>query len=401
MAIVIELVIGGGRLISFGPVSLRMILFILALIVTLAHILKGKQIEADYIKLIIAFTGMLGIGSLIGFISGADKKLIWEDLKPLLFFYLLPFLSLAITGKNETRMIKKIIVSASTMVAGVFIILVGLITIDVIPFLDFYKITSQTSEFFYRGEYSFYYKGFVYLCIAFIFVHLVYNKKYGWILALLSIAILITFTRGLIFALSLTYFTYFILIKKYVHVFAMLTLGVIVLLSGKDIYSSISESLYKLKKEKQTSINPALSSKLLGDREFSDNERKRQIQQVFSSTTVTAVFWGHGFGNGVKSRPVHMEISYLEIFHKQGLIGIGVWIFLFLSLVKSFARALSVKPQLAYAYFLSALFIFLQSLTNQYINNPIGLGMVLLALVCLDRIIKSPNPDDISSNPNL
>jgi hypothetical protein len=278
---------------------------------------------------------------------------------------------------------------------------VGLITIDVIPFLDFYKITSQTSEFFYRGEYSFYYKGFVYLCIAFIFVHLVYDKKYGWILALLSIAILITFTRGLIFALSLTYFTYFILIKKYVHVFAMLTLGVIVLLSGKDIYSSISESLYKQKKEKQTSINPALSSKLLGDREFSDNERKRQIQQVFSSTTVTSVFWGHGFGSGVKSRPVHMEISYLEIFHKQGLIGIGVWIFLFLSLVKSFARALSVKPQLAYAYFLSALFIFLQSLTNQYINNPIGLGMVLLALVCLDRIIKSPNPDDISSNPNL
>jgi hypothetical protein len=65
MAIVIELVIGGGRLISFGPVSLRMILFILALIVTLAHILKGKQIESDYIKLIIAFTGMLGIGSLI------------------------------------------------------------------------------------------------------------------------------------------------------------------------------------------------------------------------------------------------------------------------------------------------------------------------------------------------
>jgi O-antigen ligase len=137
----------------------------------------------------------------------------------------------------------------------------------------------------------------------------------------------------------------------------------------------------------------------LGDREFSDNERKRQIKEVIADITPATVIWGHGFGNGVESRPIHMEISYLEIFHKQGLIGLGTWVFLFTSLVGYFI-SLPLRSPLSYAFFLAAIFIFFQSLTNQYINNPIGMGMFLISLTGLDALGKSPIRDDITTRTN-
>ena len=61
------------------------------------------------------------------------------------------------------------------------------------------------------------------------------------------------------------------------------------------------------------------NEKLLGDRSQSDAGRIAQIKEVISMTSVLSSFIGNGFGIGIPSRPVHMEISYLEIFHKQGI----------------------------------------------------------------------------------
>src|SRR5690349_18806984 len=88
----VELVLGGGgRLVAFGPVSLRMILFSMAMVVTLLHLANGARLDTKYLRLLIIFTSTLVVGALVGFLCGANIRLIWEDLKPLLFFYLLPF----------------------------------------------------------------------------------------------------------------------------------------------------------------------------------------------------------------------------------------------------------------------------------------------------------------------
>jgi len=49
----------------------------------------------------------------------------------------------------------------------------------------------------------------------------------------------------------------------------------------------------------------------------------------------------------------------------------------------------AIASPAANAFFFSALFIFVESLTNQYINNPIGMSMLLLSLVCLYKL-KTP-----------
>ena len=68
---------------------------------------------------------------------------------------------------------------------------------------------------------------------------------------------------------------------------------------------------------------------LLGDKNWSDIIRRRQIQQVFERISIPSFLIGHGFGIGVPVRKIHMEIAYLEIFHKQGLIGLVFWLILF------------------------------------------------------------------------
>jgi hypothetical protein len=79
-----------------------------------------------------------------------------------------------------------------------------------------------------------------------------------------------------------------------------------------------------------------------------------------------------------------MEISYLEIFHKQGLIGLAFWASLAGAIFHQYLQAgPSAETD---AFFYSSLFIFIESLTNQYINNPIGMSILLLSLVCLYKL---------------
>ena len=389
LIVVLELILGGGRLISFGPVSLRMILFSLSIGVSLLLIIKGERIPVKYSYLIMVYTLMLLAGSWVGFARGGDLKLIWEDVKPLLFFYLLPFFHFTITNKGDVVRISKIIMTCSVILAITFITIIFLMAIDIIPFLDFYRITASTDEFFYRGEYTFFYKGFIYLCIGFIFFHMLHSKEKWWWLLLLAVAIMLTFTRGLILALCLVYIMHYFNKRNYFKVAIVTLVSAAILLYGRYIYSTVSKSLYTITVNETLKSKPALSGKLLGDREYSDNERKAQILQVVDSVTFISALIGHGFGNGVSSRPVHMEISYLEIFHKQGISGILCWGFIFSCLVVSYRNAKKYSPTLAHTFFYSSLFVFFQSLTNQYMNNPIGLGMIMLSQVSLDQLATS------------
>lgn len=387
--VLVELFLGGGgRLTAWGPVSMRMILFSVAIVLTIIHVLRGARIDIKYLKLIGIFTLMLLVGIVTGLIVGADKKLLWEDVKPLLFFYLLPFFAIAINKEDDQKKIGRIILFSAGIMASLFLVVIILFLTGTIEFLDFYNLTNATGEFFFRGEYSFFYKGFIYLCIGFLFAHLTGEKKLWWLMIILFGAIIFSFTRGLLFALGLSYVIYYLFIKRfYAPTIIAIIICSLIVFYGKDFYALASTQIYNVTVTKKLPEHSRFKEKLLGDREFSDNERKHQIMQVASATTLPSTVWGHGFGTGVESRPQHMEISYLEIFHKQGIIGIACWSIILFSLVKSYNK-LPHESKLSNAYFLGALFVFFQSLTNQYINNPIGLGMILISIVSLDVALK-------------
>jgi hypothetical protein len=129
-----------------------------------------------------------------------------------------------------------------------------------------------------------------------------------------------------------------------------------------------------------------LYSGQLADKQQSDFERITTASQVMDRITPVTIILGNGFGVGVEERPVHMENSFLEIFHKQGVLGILWWGSVFFFLTMRYRKARRANYEYAQPLFLSACFVAFESLTNPFINNPIGIFVWLIALVGLDVI---------------
>lgn len=379
---------GGGRLVAWGGVSLRMILFSFALFIVGIQILRKQRISKEYWVLSFAFLIVLLIGLLRGLMSGADRAFWWEDVKPLLYFFILPFFGYAIQGRVTIESVAHIIKRSGILLSGIFIVLLILIHTGVIPFLDFYHTVLRTQEFFFRGELTFFYKAFIYICIAFLFVHFSEDKYKYSLLILLAIGILLSFTRGFLFAIALTYASYYFLKSSFVRVTIFVFISLSVVLIGQLAISQGSQAIDQLTNRQEYSQgeknNP--NPNLLGNRAYADEGRFQQIKEVAQQADFSTLLIGHGFGIGIPARPVHMEISYLEIFHKQGLIGLLFWGYLLWALFIKYKDA--TPDGLSDSFFVGSLFVYFQSLTNQYINNPIGLSMILLSFVCLDQLKK-------------
>jgi hypothetical protein len=269
--------------------------------------------------------------------------------------------------------------------AVVFLGILVAIHSGIIPFLSFYHTVLDTGEFFFRGELTFFYKGFLYLCIGLIF--LLEDKGRKWQIFVVVTAILLTVTRGFWLSLLLTYGAYYAVFStKKIRAAILIVTASVLLIFGQDLIVTVSKTVDQ---EVHSRGNDAARPYLFGDRTHSDNERMRQIFQVRERVTPTSAIIGHGFGQGIAIRPIHMEISYLEIFHKQGIIGLAVWAAIFAYGVRQFLRLRS--DPYSVPFFLSFVFVFIQSLSNQFINNPIGLFMIIITLSYFEK--KIPHAD--------
>jgi len=129
---------------------------------------------------------------------------------------------------------------------------------------------------------------------------------------------------------------------------------------------------------------------MLGDKAPSDEGRIVLFKQVMSALTPLSLFVGHGFGIGIAEKPVHMEISYLEILHKQGLLGLLFWFMLFVLTVRMYFRACrNGYRRTALPFMLSSLLIFILTATNNYMNNPLGMSMLLVSFGVLNVLSKN------------
>jgi hypothetical protein len=384
---VLELILGGGgRLAAVGPVSLRMVLYGLAIICTVVHFERGRRIPRSLLMLMIIFSASLALAVIVGLLNESSALLIWEDIKPLSFFYALPFFYFSITDLRVAADVDRLIRFGGIMLASLFILSLVLIHTGVIPCLSFYDTVIDTEEFFFRGELSFTFKGFLYLGIAFIFVDQAGGRT--WIKVLLLLAIVLTVTRGFWAAMALTYAIYYFIVAErqvlrrtaFASSLACALLFVLIVFFGGYAIAGASRVVSIM----HTGEKRELSSRLMGDREYSDDLRMSQLRSVAERVSPGSVLIGHGFGQGIPERPVHMEIAYLEIFHKQGIAGLAVWGYFFFLIWTLFRRERNVPD--GFPFFLASVFVAIQSAFNQYMNNPIGLSMIMLTLTVLTRI---------------
>jgi len=362
----IELFIGGGgRLFEIGSLTLRMYVYAIINFISLIYLLKFKKIDKIVFLLSITFTFVILIAIINGYINNAEFNKIINDISPLLFFYSIIFFSIIIISKKEVVQITKLIKIVSFLMAVIYLLILLLLKIDILPFNITYSILNSTGEFFFRGEKGFFYKGFLYLCIGFIF-HQNYRNRI--LTLLIGIAILMTYTRGFVFALIVVLLIDYIFFKtkKITHFFVISFTTIPLYFLGRLYWDNFKY------------------------RGLSDNIRILQIKQVLEKINSYSIFIGHGFGIGIPIRKEHMEISFLEIFHKQGIIGISFWILILFISVYYFLNIKSNR-NLAKPFFLSVLFIYIQSFTNPFINNPIGMSMLLISLISLKVLFREEN----------
>ncbi len=359
---------GGGRNLEFGEFTLRMYLFFFLLPLGAVALVARRIVDKYLIELLLLFTFVMLLAVFIGFYNDARTKYVYLDVKPLSYFFVVVFFYTAIRRIKHVKLVLQLLKFSAVVMALFYLICFVMINLQLLDFNSFYERMSISGEFFFRGEIAFFYKGFLYLGIGFIVFFSESKKRSKFIALLIFATLVLTFTRGFIVALVITYSAYYLLTRLHSYKTILVITFSIILIGGILIYFSFYE---------------------IGDKDLSNYFRIAQTKQVMERITPFTLIWGHGFGIGVPAKPIHMEITYLEIFHKQGIIGLFFYAYLFVLISNAFNRAVrNGNGYWAKPLFLAAMFVFAQSITNPFINNPIGMSMVLLSLVSLNVLAK-------------
>jgi hypothetical protein len=378
--IIFELCLGGsGRSIALNDVlTLRMILFLLSLVYATLIFLSGKPFRKFIAAITIFFAFTVIFSTLVGFWNGSSAEYIFEDVKGLSYFPAILFFSCTIDNYKKILLVSNIVKISSVLLLIFELSILLAIQLGILNYSDFYLPLALSEQFVFRAEPLFVYKGFLYLCVGFFFFYLEKSFLSRSLSALLILGIYLTDTRGfLIFTILIpVLYSAFenISNKKFLRVFLFLLAVIGVAMKG--VFSTLTTVMSK---------------------DESDFIRIQTFREFYERINNTSMFIGHGFGSGVPIRPMHMEISFLEIYHKQGIVGLLFWIVVLIYIVSKF---LSIYKNhklktIALPLVLSSIFIYIQSFTNPFINNPIGMSFIIITCVSLD-VLSQQNVKELS-----
>lgn len=357
----------GQTFIIYKGLTLKMLNFGLMCLFGLFYLFDKKKLRKDILFILISFSALL----LLAFLEGAFGvgNNIFLDISPLLYMFSIVYFYYFIRG-SETAIciIVKVLKISGLVLASFYLLYIILLKTEVLTMEIVLLYLSDESDFIFRGVNGiFFYKGFIFLPITLAF-YVCDNKLLKWQNIILLAAIFYSQTRGFyVMAVFdyLFYFTYVLYKSKYcvsrkktVTVLAIFVVLVCVLVNNNTV--------------------------LVGqDRTESDSVRFETFFQVVDSITPWSFWFGHGFGYGVPIRPIHMEVAYLEIFHKQGIVGLLFWFALLLQSILLFFRTAHSNKKHSLPFLISILVIYIQSLFNPFINNPIGLSFIILSYLCI------------------
>ena len=358
---------GGGRIFEIGGATLRILLFFVNIIIAVVLYIYRSRIPKYVLLLSTVVFGILLFYTVLGWTNGAPFKLIAEDVKPLSYLFSIIFFSYYIDSGQRVHLVVSLIKKTSLFMALAYIGVQTLFFLGKLDFMWFYNYAITTlspSDFIFRGAQGlFFYKGFIYMVVGLIFWIHTESKRKGPAILIIMTAMVLTGTRGFILMFGFLYVLFYgipLLLRLNVKI---LLLAVLLVLGSIYFFGNFE----------------------LGDKALSDSIRMQQLVQVWERIDPISFFIGHGFGIGVPVREVHMEIGYLEVFHKQGILGLSLWAAFFIVLYNTCVRGANF-PGIRRAFFLGILFVILLSLTNPVFNNPIGISLFMIAFPALRQL---------------
>ena len=353
-----------------GSLTLRWLNFLIGVGASIYMFVRSDDFPKSILAFILVYTAQLLIGWMMAFVFDSEPNYLMVDFKPLVYFYIVLFFYYMMTSELMIKRVVDILLLCVKIMTVLYLIYMTLT--DVLGLFSMtgenYHSVDDSGSFMFRGiGSSLFYKGFVYLPIG--ALGFFWRKQYVW-MALSILAIYFTYTRGLYVLLAFGLLAFYLKTHE-VNIFKIVGLMLVILL------------LYEVAEVFEIF---QFDDTYMENREESDSVRLITIDQVFDRITWWSLLIGHGFGQGVPERAAHMEISYLDIFHHQGLFGLSFWVALFIAILK-YGNSVAGKYKEEAAFFMTAaMMIFLQSCFNPYINNSIGMSITLLAFVICYRL---------------
>jgi hypothetical protein len=385
LVLITEIFLGGaGRLTTFGPLTLRMYLFIGGMFLIFALLANGYRVSSFAWTLLTSFSVLFSLSILIGIKNGANITRLADDVKMASYFFILPLFDILIKEQEYLNKIVKLFKASAVIMSVLYLLILILLVSNVIPFTEAYEILSKEEyydEFGFRGESgAFVYKGFAYMCIGFIFLY--FDKKQNYLyLTIVLIAIIATLTRGFILTIGIILLPYilnkYFKNKQFISLTILLTLLVVAIAYITPIYLET-----------------------LGDKTESDYVRDKQVAEVFERTSIETILIGHGYGKGVPIREGHFEITYLEIFHKQGIVGLAFWFVFLLIIIRLFQKSTN-ETHIKNSLLGATIFLFIQSASNPFLVNSIGLTTLFIVISSFNNIKSKQTNEEVCVHSNI
>ena len=360
---------GGGRLLQLGPVTPRMGLFAAALLATVVVHLKRtdpQKWKSLPVLLVLGFFCTHFPSVMIGLAKGALPTDIFTDVSPMLFWLVAPFFALVLKSKSMVYRTATMIQWSAVGLALAYLFICAAVASGLSSFNGFHSWADKTGEIAFRNHHMFFYKGFLYLGIGIIFLTAQRVRWQGVWLCVMAVALTLTLTRGFVVSTGLAVILLLGAMRKKRELFV--TLGVIAL-----VMYAVWFYLPSLDK-----------GYMLTQRGISNSIRTLDLLFMKEHFDVSALIFGQGMGTYINGR-LSIENSYLMILWKMGLVALLFWL-LPLGIAVHYFRKIhktSTVYSLACAFFFGLVLVYVQTGSNPYLNNPIGLSFVLMAIFSL------------------
>jgi hypothetical protein len=420
---------GGGRLIDLGFLSIRQVLFILLLATFSLRIIKERAILNKEVNTFLRFNAVsIGVylllfwflvSAFIGFLNGHPLSIIVMDLFRVIFF--VAFFPMAYYI-SETRFTKERVITIlkySALAVAILTITISLLgkTIFSANFVPFYRFmnTIMNDDLFFRPSNGVFYKSHLYVLIGLIIsLNAVLNRKYTKLdianIILCATSILWSETRGFLLAFMLSAVMIIILdikvvvdpIKGFLNkarsfvqskpffIKALILLFIVV--SLPFMYKHMTLERF----ETGVTSDPAQTEpeEVEGNGEVNDVSVNARLEFIMDSKDIllgntTYLIVGTGYGMEIAGRVNGIEMTFLDVLVEQGMIGLGIWIYLSLIVFFNYYVAYRKGYKLSSTDIsLMAAFMGVLMLTNinPFLNNPIGIAFFLIMLVVSNNI---------------
>ncbi len=368
---------------EIGPLTLRMVLFAVILVVVAASAYINPDRKGQFAPAfvwVLAYLTIHVLALMRGALGGHAVNEALADLQPTTFWLAAPFFAMAATDRRLVGRTEGLVIAAALVMALAYLIAISAVSAGYLSPYALWEAASESGEFFFRNDLLFFYKGNLYFGIAIIFL-IAGRVDHPWVLTLLIVALALTLTRGFILAGLTTTLLMFAVQRRWRHIGAV-GLGMAVLVLAMQW------------------VLGAQSEPVLGDRAESDSVRIGDFRFILETMSPLTLLIGEGFGSPINGRQ-NIEISYLWFLWKGGILMLGFWLAPLAAATLQFIRIArdSVDYRLACGFYFSIVYIYIQTATNPFLNNPIGLSFVMIGLFALGTLarhgqVRRPQPEE-------